>query len=190
MRSNTVHAINRIDEDFQRQSQIEIRDHDGFKGVFATEDIEADSVVFYLKGTVTAVPNRYTIQLGRSRHLNFPAIRRANDDLDYCWQYLNHGCEPNGVMNTTELTFRALRDIKRGEEITFNYLTTESVMTEPFNCLCGSANCFGFIRGRNFLSVAQARRLSVALGADHLVTLYPPLVRAGGRENSQAGRAR
>lgn len=180
MRSSAVLAINSVDEEYSIDSQIEIRDHDGFKGVFATEDIATDSVVFLLKGTVSATPNRYTIQLGRNRHLNLPALRRANDDLDFCWQYLNHSCEPNGVMNTTELTFRALRNIRRGEEITFNYLTTESEMAEPFTCRCGSANCFGFIRGRNFLSTDQAQRLSVAVGADNLVTLYPALVLAKG----------
>lgn len=172
MRSNAVLAI----DEYQEESPIEVRDNDGFKGVFATEGISEDSVIFNLRGTISTQPTKYTIQLGARQHLNFPAIRRANDDLDYCWQFLNHCCEPNGYMNTAERTFRALRDIAPGEEITFNYLTTESEMAVPFNCICGSSNCFGFVQGRNFLSEAQARRLSRAVGEDNVVTLFMPVI--------------
>ena len=181
MRSNAVLAI-----DLDEQSPIEVRDNNGFKGVFATENIAQDSVVFYLNGTITTEPTKYTIQLGPRRHLTFPTIRKTNDDLDYCWQYLNHSCEPNGYMNTAEFTFRALRDIAAGEEITFNYLTTESQMAVPFTCICGSANCFGLIQGRNFLNPMESARLSHAAGEDNVVTLFMPAVQrsSGNLENS------
>ena len=138
-----------------------------------------------------AQPTKYTIQLGHRRHLNFPTIRRSNDELDYCWQYLNHSCEPNGYMNIEELTVRALKDIAPGEEITFNYLATESEMAVPFNCICGSANCFGFIQGRNFLTRSQAERLSRSVGEDNVVTLFMPVVRklSADLEKLQPGQA-
>src|SRR3989441_5842131 len=79
-----------------------IRDNEGIKGVIAKEDIVKDSVIFYLKGTISTRPTKYTIQLGRNKHLTFPAARKGDDDLDYCWQYLNHSCEPNGYINTAE----------------------------------------------------------------------------------------
>lgn len=170
MRSNAVLAGERFNE----EAAIEVRDRDGYKGVFAKGRIQADAVIFYLNGTVSTRPTKYTIQLSRHRHLNFPTIRKTNDDLDYCWQYLNHCCEPNGYMNTVDLTFRALREIAPGEEISFNYLSTESEMAEPFNCICGSSNCFGYIEGRDFLTAEQADRLSLALGEDNIVTLFMP----------------
>ncbi len=170
MWSNAVLVANESDE----QSAIEVRDNNGFKGIFAKEAVAENSVVFYLKGAISTTPTKYTIQLGHRRHLNFPTTRRIDDELDYCWQYLNHSCEPNGYMDTVEMTFRALRDIAPGEEITFNYLTTESEMAEPFNCICGSASCFEFIQGRNFLSHAQSERLSRTMGEDNVVTLFMP----------------
>ena len=97
-------------------SPIEVRDISGFKGVFAKEEIMEDSVVFVLKGTISEHPTRYTIELGKNRHLNFPTVRTANDDLDFCWQFLNHSCEPNGYMSIADQTFRASRTIRRGEE--------------------------------------------------------------------------
>ena len=173
MRSNVALATN----EFQEVPVIEVRNNDGFKGIFAKEAIRQDAVIFRLKGTITKTPTKYTIQLGNKQHLSFPAIRKPKDDIDYCWQYLNHCCEPNGYMNTTERTFRALRDIAAGEEITFNYLTTESKMAAPFNCICGSANCFGFIQGRDFLTPEQSARLALAFGEDNVVTLFMPAVR-------------
>ncbi|HWN10745.1 MAG TPA: SET domain-containing protein [Pyrinomonadaceae bacterium] len=188
MWSNAVLANDNFDE----QSQIEVRDNDGFKGIFATEPIAQDSVVFYLNGTIATQPTRYTIQLGPRKHLTFPSIRKTDDDLDYCWQYLNHSCEPNGYMNTGECTFRALRDIAPGEEITFNYLTTESEMAVPFSCICGSESCFGFIQGRNFLSAGESARLSRAVGEDNVVTMFMPAFRrpSGSLENSMPGQRR
>jgi len=173
-------------------SQMGIRDNEGIKGVIAKEDIVKDSVIFYLKGTISTRPTKYTIQLGRNKHLTFPAARKGDDDLDYCWQYLNHSCEPNGYINTAERTLRAARNIRRGEEITFNYLTTESEMAAPFNCICGSAHCFGFIQGHNFLSSDQAKRLSLTVGAVNDVNVFQPLVltTASDLENSQAGSTR
>ncbi len=172
MRSNAVLAIGDLDGPL-----VEMRDQAGFKGVFARENIRQDSVIFRLRGTITTTPSKYTIQLGSNRHLNFPTIRKTNDGLDYCWQYLNHHCEPNGYIDTAELTFRAFRNIKRGEEITFNYLTTESKMAVPFACICGSSNCFGFIQGRDFLNAAEAKRLALTVGEDNVVTLFLPAVR-------------
>jgi hypothetical protein len=173
MRRNAALAI----KDFPVGSLVEVRDDGGFKGVFAINDIKPDLVVFYLKGSITAQPSKYTIQVGSNRHLNLPSNITIKDDLNYCWQFLNHSCTPNGYINPAELTFRALRNIKRGEELSFNYLTTESELAVPFNCICGSPGCFGFIRGRNFLSPEEERRLSLSVGEDNLATLFKPAVR-------------
>jgi SET domain len=158
-RSKSMNTLSGAVLEVDNDSLIEVREVNGFKGVFAMSHIVESSVIFQLKGTISTQPTKYTIQLGSNEHLTFPAIRRKNDDLDYCWQYLNHCCEPNGYVDVDERTFRALRNIEQGEEITFNYLATETVMADPFNCICGSPRCFGFIRGRDFLTRSQLRRL-------------------------------
>ncbi len=183
MRSNAVLVIDAALE----RPVIEVRDTAGFKGVYAKQAIKQGSIIVHLKGNITRRPSKYTIQVGSNQHLNLPAITRPDDDVDYSWQYLNHCCEPNSYLNTAERTFRALRDITPGEEISFNYLTTESEMAEPFNCHCGSARCFGYIQGRNFLTLEQAERLTLIFGEDNVVTLFMPAIRKGTRhlKNSQ-----
>jgi SET domain-containing protein len=155
MGRNAVGAINQVLE----AASIEVRNNNSQRGVFAREGIARGSVVLYLKGTISTEPSKYTIQLEDQRHLNPSAAGDTSEDLDYCWVYLNHSCEPSSYVKPTEFTLRALRDIAPGEEITFNYLTTEFEMAVPFNCTCDSPNCFGFIQGRKFLSPAEADRL-------------------------------
>lgn len=141
-------------------SHIEIQEKNGYKGVFATEDMAIDSII-NLEGVISDHQTRYSIQLGKNKHLNLPAgVNGKIDNPDFFWTYLNHSCQPNGYIDMAELTFRTLRNIKRGEECTFNYLTTEYEMAAPFVCRCGAAKCFGLIRGHKHLSAEQREELA------------------------------
>lgn len=140
-------------------SNIEMKLYRGYKGLYARKDTNAGSVIFPLRGRISTGGNKYSIQLSRDKHLDFPLVRKPNDDLDYAWQYVNHSCEPNGFVNAAEYSFCALRDIRRGEEITFNYLMTEHELASPFLCECQSEKCFGFIRGYKFLTAEQIAEL-------------------------------
>jgi hypothetical protein len=184
MRANVGLTIDQVIE----RPEVEVRTVAGFKAVYAKQAISRDSMIFYLQGNITSRPTKYTIQLGIKQHLNLPASRKPGDHPDYCWRYLNHCCDPNGYMNTSERTFHALRDIAAGEQITFNYLTTESEMAVPFNCTCGSPNCFGFIQGRNFLTSEQSYRLALIMGEENVVTLFlPPVKKFATLQRGQRG---
>lgn len=162
---SAVLAIAELDEGYEinshtePNSNIEMKLYKGYKGLFAKKDIIAGSIIFLLKGSVSRRPTKYSVQLSRDKHIDFPSVRKPNDDLDYAWQYLNHSCEPNGYVNAVEYCFCALRNIRKGQEITFNYLTTEYELAAPFRCGCGSAKCFGFIRGNKFLTADQIAEL-------------------------------
>ena len=139
--------------------KLEVREKDGSKGVFAKEDISINSI-FKLGGVVLSRPDRHSLQLGKDRHLHVPAGKNGVENPDFFWRYLNHSCQPNGYINTAELTFVALRKIRKGEECTFNYLTTEFEMAVPFTCRCGAVECFGLIQGSAHLSPKQREELA------------------------------
>ena len=147
------------DADRRGSFQLEVREKDGGIGVFAREDIVMNSV-FELGGVVSGHPDRHSLQLGEGRHLHVPTDKLGIESPDFFWRYLNHSCRPNGYINTAEPSFVALRKINKGEECTFNYLTTESEMAVPFTCRCGAAECFGLIRGCAHLSVEQKEELA------------------------------
>ncbi len=61
-------------------------------------------------------------------------------------KYINHSCEPNCyyVIRDERVFIHALRDIKEGEELTFNY-EYDLDGFEDHPCRCGSERCVGYI---------------------------------------------
>ncbi|KAH9601825.1 SET domain [Trypanosoma melophagium] len=115
------------------------------QATFAKADIVKGTRFFNVTGLVIPFPTIYTILIADKQHLLF-------SDGAQC---LAHSCDPNVriiVDNTARrIECIALRDIKKDELISFNYLTTEWDMQTPFTCLCGSANCYHDIRGFKYL---------------------------------------
>lgn len=59
-------------------------------------------------------------------------------------RYINHSCDSNTKpVNQTDI---AIKNIKKGEEITSNYSGTSN---PDFTCNCGSKNCKGFFTDKN-----------------------------------------
>ena len=76
----------------------------------------------------------------------------------YASDYINHSCSPNTKIDFNGMNFVAFRNIKKGEEIAYNYLTTEYDLAESgcdFKCKCGSKKCLGAIKGFKYLAKAQ-----------------------------------
>ncbi len=62
-------------------------------------------------------------------------------------KYINHSCEPNCYAECEghRIFIYALRDIERGEELTYDYqLVCET--DEALTCSCGSKSCRGTMR--------------------------------------------
>ncbi|MFO0745366.1 MAG: SET domain-containing protein [Myxococcota bacterium] len=60
--------------------------------------------------------------------------------------YANHSCEPNAGLQG-QIALCAMRDIEPGEEICFDYATTDSSDYDEFQCACGTPSCRGTVRG-------------------------------------------
>jgi SET domain-containing protein len=87
--------------------------------------------------------NRYTVQIDRNRHTEVGKLSA-----------LNHSCDPNVILDTENLQMVALRDIEKGEELSFFYPSTEWEMDAPFICLCGASNCIHVVAGARFLPLS------------------------------------
>lgn len=64
---------------------------------------------------------------------------------------INHSCSPNceAYIEDDEIWIGALRDIKKGEELSYNYgFDLENWKDHP--CHCGSENCVGYIAGEEY----------------------------------------
>lgn len=72
-------------------------------------------------------------------------------------RFLNHSCAPNIAFREPR-EFVAIRDIKPGEELTFDYSLTEDEPLWRMACRCGAHSCRGTVRAIQFLSEAVIER--------------------------------
>jgi len=77
---------------------------------------------------------------------------------------INHSCDPNCVVSGNSVVAR--RDIKRGEELTFDYSTDVDWPGFAMACRCGSLGCRRIIRAYRFLP------REVAMGYGRYVAPY------------------
>lgn len=139
---------------------IEVRDS-GIqgRGVYATEDIPKSTwIVEYVGERISheEADMRYDDAAMRRHHtflftvddkICIDAVVGGNDS-----RYINHSCEPNceAVLYRKKIHIVALRDIARGEELTYDYgykLDDESMeeARRRYPCRCGAPNCRGTI---------------------------------------------
>lgn len=75
----------------------------------------------------------------------------APPDLNYlsvAWQ-MNHSCRPNVGFNAAD-DFVAMRAIRRGEELCWDYAFAETNPKFRMVCRCGAAACPGVVTGRDW----------------------------------------
>jgi hypothetical protein len=118
------------------------------KSVVSIDRLVRHEVVLLFDRKFRRTPTSHTLQISENIHL-------IATDMEAEENFINHSCDPNGYINFSDLSYRALRPVKPGEELTFNYLTTEWDMANPFHCGCIASSCFGDIRGLKYLTEEQ-----------------------------------
>jgi hypothetical protein len=73
---------------------------------------------------------------------------RENVDVDSS-NFMNHSCDPTSGIFVSSI-FVALKDIKEGDEITYDYATSECFHDRIPSCLCGAARCRGAQRATDW----------------------------------------
>ncbi|MFW9260925.1 SET domain-containing protein [Nostoc sp. CALU 546] len=125
-------------------SRITIQQTGKGRGVFARQKfVQGETVVVGIP--IEEVPERtiYSFQTDFNLYVN----------LDEPAVVINHSCDPNtGVRNNQfgGYDFVALGDIEAGEEITWDYETTEYESIAVRRCLCESLSCRGKTLGFKF----------------------------------------
>jgi uncharacterized protein len=95
--------------------------------------------------------NQYIFALSPEQHL----------DGNVAWnpaRFINHSCAPNceAQMENDRIWIVASRDIRPGDEITFNYgYDLESYRDYP--CRCGSPDCVGYMVAEEFFEHVRGR---------------------------------
>jgi SET domain-containing protein len=131
--------------------RLEVRNSKiGGKGVFAKENIIRGTRLAIFGGELMSIDEirnlpehlqEYTMQIEERFILGPLQNATEPDETDF----FNHSCEPNSGFKG-QMFLVAMRDIKKNEEITFDYamVVSESVGCDfvfEMECKCGSSNC-------------------------------------------------
>lgn len=135
------------------EGEHEVRLWNDQSGVYAGREFEPGERVMDVEGDISPQPSRYSIQIGVDRHVH-------PWGPDTPWMYLNHSCRPNLAYDSASAGMVAIELIRPGDQLTFNYLTTEWEMAEAFDCACGDPQCFGRIAGYRHLDAEARDRLA------------------------------
>ncbi len=119
------------------------------RGVFATDDIQKEELIAIFGGRIA--DGTKVEELKKKFYKNTPLDQIALEVYDDYYlvnndqsevedvDFFNHSCQPNaGIKGQIVLVPR--RKIKAGQEITFDYATTDTHMGS-LKCYCGSKNC-------------------------------------------------
>jgi hypothetical protein len=122
------------------------------KGAFAARDIKKGEVICLLEGVSLSFADFEKMHAMGNRSISCDQLQigvRTYILLEKPYVFINHSCNPNaGIAGIQQLM--ALRNISKGDEITYDYSATEWTVQDyppyyidgwPMNCRCGSPDC-------------------------------------------------
>jgi hypothetical protein len=148
-----------------------MRETEKGKAVFANRDFSSGEFICEFTGATYTKDeylrlhdpdNNHYLQIGDDL---FMGPSNGADDL------INHSCNPNCGLEYRDGTVRlvSIRNIKIGEELSFDYSTTMDEDCWEMECLCGDEACRKIVRDFKHLPEALQRRY-IALG------VVPPFI--------------
>ena len=122
------------------------------RGLYAADDIKKGTKIIQYKGKIITVKESET----NPKYDNDKAIYLFNInkklDLDGDFKFniarlINHSCEPNCEVfgSGNKVWIYAMRNIKKGDELSYDYGFSFDEDYKQYPCKCGSAKCVGYI---------------------------------------------
>jgi hypothetical protein len=119
----------------------------GGRGLFARERVRAGETLLVWGGDVVTgeqlswmseEKHRLAVQIEEDLYLVTPNEGPAD--------WVNHSCDPNAGL-IGQIVLVALRDISKGEEVCFDYATSDGSPYDEFECGCGARTCRNHVTG-------------------------------------------
>lgn len=165
--------------------ETHIRPEKGGYGLFAKQDVQRGELIVMWGGDVvnrerlaelSPVARRHSIQVEENLFLVPHQLPEPGD-------FVNHGCNPNAGMSG-QAGLVALRPIRQGEEICFDYAMSDGSAYDEFDCRCGAVECRGRVTGADwalptlqlryagFFSPYLQRRIAFSRAVDYDVLTF------------------
>ena len=130
----------------QKKSNIDKR------GLFATQNIKKGTRIIEYKGKIiTKKETEKNSKFDNNKDIYlFNLNNRYDLDGDYSWntaRLVNHSCNPNCEVEGKglKLWITSVKDIKKNEELSYDYGFGYDRDYKQFPCKCAAENCCGYI---------------------------------------------
>ena len=137
------------------------------RGLYAAKNIKAGTIVIHYKGKlITKKETEKNPKYDNDKAIYlFNLNNRYDMDGDFSYntaRLINHSCSPNCEVDGKglKLWIYALKDIKKGEELSYDYGFGYDENYKDFVCKCRAKNCCGYIvrEGSRWRIKKNARR--------------------------------
>ena len=122
------------------------------RGLYATKDIkEGTRIIDYVGKIITKKQTEESEKFDNAKPIYlFNLNNRYDLDGDFKWntaRLVNHSCDPNCEVEGKglEIWITAIKFIKKGEELSYDYGFGYDQDYKQFPCKCGTKKCCGFI---------------------------------------------
>ena len=122
------------------------------RGLYAATNIKKNTKIIEYKGKIITVKETETNQKFDNDKAIYLFNLNKKYDLDGDFKYntarlINHSCDPNCEVDGVglKLWIYAIKDIKKNEELTYDYGFSFDKDYKDFPCRCGARKCVGFI---------------------------------------------
>ena len=122
------------------------------KGLYASKDIkEGTKIINYVGKIISKKESEKNEKFDNKKDIYlFNLNNRYDLDGDFKFntaRLINHSCDPNCEVEGTglKLWISAIKNIKKGEELTYDYGFSYDKDYKQFPCKCGKQNCVGYI---------------------------------------------
>ena len=122
------------------------------RGLFANKDIKKDTkIIYYIGKIITKKQTEEDLKFDNGKAIYLFNINNKYDlDGDFTYntaRLINHSCNPNCEVESKDLKLwiSSIRDIKKNEELSYDYGFSFDENYKEFPCKCGSNNCCGYI---------------------------------------------
>ena len=122
------------------------------RGLFANKDIKKDTkIIYYIGKIITKKQTEKDPKFNNGKAIYLFNINNKYDlDGDFTYntaRLINHSCNPNCQVESKglKLWISSIRDIKKNEELSYDYGFSFDENYKEFPCKCGSNNCCGYI---------------------------------------------
>ena len=122
------------------------------RGLYASKDIkEGTKIIDYVGKIISKKKSETNSKFDNEKDIYLFNLNNRHDlDGDFKFntaRLINHSCNPNCevIGKGLKLWISAIRDIRKGEELNYDYGFSYDKNYKQFPCKCGGKNCVGYI---------------------------------------------